>query len=117
VSERRLTPKARQLRQQTTDVERLLWARLRDRQLEGAKFIRQFPIGNAIADFTCRRAKLVIELDGGQHAETIDADRLRTKMIESFGYTVIRFWNNDVLENMEGVLEKIIEHLRVARNS
>jgi len=87
-------------------VEALLWTRLRSRQLDGAKFVRQHPIGPYVADFCCRAARLVIELDGGQHADD-DADIARTRVIEANGYTVIRFWNNDVIENIEGVLVEI----------
>ena len=113
--EKRLTPIARQLRRASTEAEAELWQRLRSRQLEGEKFVRQFPIGAHIADFACRSAKLAIELDGGQHADSpTDADR--TKLIEAHGYTVLRFWNNDVAENIEGVLEAIRLELLNARN-
>jgi len=98
--------RARQLRRDTTDAEALLWARLRSRQLDGAKFVRQHPIGAYIADFCCRNARLVIELDGGQHAEST-ADEARTRLIEANGYSVIRFSNNDVFDNLEGVLMEI----------
>ena len=111
--EKRLTPLARRLRIHSTDAEKLLWRHLRSRQLEGAKFIRQFPIGNHIADLACREAHLAIEVDGGQHGEEVDADR--TRSIESFGYRVIRFWNNDVLANVDGVLEVIRAELLSAR--
>ncbi len=99
-----------------SDAEQLLWSRLRGQQLEGAKFTKQFPIGDAVADFACRSAKLVLELDGGQHALTAEADAERTRLIEAHGYTVIRFWNNDVMSNLDGVLETILHHLRIARN-
>ena len=99
-----------------TYVETLLWSRLRGQQLDGRKFVRQFPIGPYVADFACRSAKLVIELDGGQHGDTAEADGGRTHIIEAHGYTVIRFWNNDVMENTDGVLEVIIQHLDIARN-
>jgi BirA family biotin operon repressor/biotin-[acetyl-CoA-carboxylase] ligase len=115
MTEKRLTPAARRWRREMTDAERLLWSRLRGRQL-GAKLVNQFPIGDAVADFACRSAKLVVELDGGQHALTPEADAERTCIIELHGYRVIRFWNNDVMENVEGVLEVIAEHLRIARN-
>jgi very-short-patch-repair endonuclease len=113
MTEKRLTPIARKLRLHSTDAEKLLWRHLRSRQLEGAKFIRQFPIGNHIADLACREAHLVIELDGGQHGEEADAGR--TLSIEGFGYRVIRFWNNDVLGNVDGVLEVIRTELLSAR--
>ena len=88
------------------------WPRIRSHQL-GVKFIRQFPIGSHIADFACRSAHLVIELDGGQHREAIDAPR--TASIEAHGYRVIRFWNNEVLWNLEGVLSAIARELELAR--
>ena len=97
---RPLTPIARKLRQNQTDAEKRLWSHLRSRQLSGAKFVRQFPIGPYIADFACRSLMPVIELDGGQHAEN-PADAQRTRIIESHGYRLIRFWNNDVLSNPE----------------
>jgi very-short-patch-repair endonuclease len=113
LTEKRLTPVARKLRRASTDAEKRLWWHLRSRQLEGAKFVRQLPIGPHIADFACRGAHLVIELDGGQHNEAVERDR--TSAIESFGYHTIRFWNNDVLENTEGVLEAIRQELLIAR--
>ena len=91
-----------------------MWAHLRGGHL-GVRFTREFPIGNFVADLVCRSAKLVIELDGGQHADSA-ADEARTREIEAHGYTVIRFWNNDVLSNTEGVLMRIAEHLAIARN-
>ena len=104
--------RARRLRRDQTDVEKLLWARLRDRRLDGWKFRRQAPVDRYIVDFLCVDAKLVIELDGGQHVTTTDEARMRT--IEACGYLVIRFWNNDVLTNMDGVLVRILEALRAA---
>ena len=91
-----------------------MWSRLRSRQLDGAKFVRQEQIGPHIADFACRSARIAVELDGGQHSPEIDA--ARTATIESFGYRIIRFWNHDVLENTDGVLEAIRQELRIARN-
>ena len=105
----RLTPIARKLRRNQTEAEKRLWWHLRGRQLEGAKFVRQFPIGPHVADFACRKAHLAIELDGGQHSEVVDAPR--TTVIEAFGYRIIRFWNHDVLMNTEGVLEAIRQEL------
>jgi very-short-patch-repair endonuclease len=113
VARKRLTPVARRLRKEPTDAETLLWSRLRQEQL-GHKFTKQFPIGNAVADFACRRAKLVVELDGGQHDLAADADTERTRMIEAHGYSVVRYWNSDVLENLDGVLEDILRHVRIA---
>lgn len=97
---------ARRLRRDATDVEKILWRALRER-LVSWKFRRQHPIGRRIADFACPAAKLVIELDGSQHAERIDADDRRAAEIARRGYRIIRFWNNDVLDNLEGVLETI----------
>ena len=112
--ERKLTPIARRLRRNATDAEAMLWRRLRSRQLEDIKFRRQFPIGRYIVDFVSIELKLVIEFDGGQHAESL-ADTERTRWIEANGYTVIRFWNNDVVENLDGVLEAIRREILNAR--
>jgi very-short-patch-repair endonuclease len=112
--EKRRTPVARRLRRDATDVEAQLWQRLRNRQIEGAKFRRQLPIGRYVVDFACVEAQLVIELDGGQHADSA-TDPERTRFIEAAGYTVIRFWNNDLAENIGGVLEQIRLELQNAR--
>jgi very-short-patch-repair endonuclease len=114
MTNKRLTPIARNLRRRSTDAEHRLWRHLRSRQLEGAKFVRQFPIGPHVADFACRAAHLAIELDGGQH--TPQGDAPRTEVIEAFGYRIIRVWNNDVLQNTDGVLETIRQELLLARN-
>ena len=100
---------ARALRKRSTDVERLLWAELRDHRLNGAGFRRQVPIANYIADFVCHAAKLVIELDGGQHFTDGQeaADDRRSAIIEGKGFRVIRFSNHDVITNRTGVLETI----------
>ncbi len=98
---------ARALRQHQTDAEKVLWYRLRSRQLEGRKFRRQQVIGRYIADFLCLDPKLVIELDGGQHAERIEQDEQRTRYLQILGYRVLRFWNHDVLREPESVLEVI----------
>jgi very-short-patch-repair endonuclease len=103
--------KVRQLRRDQTDAEQTLWARLRDRQLCGAKFRRQHPVGPFVADFCCPQRKLVVELDGGQHAEKVAADHKRSRFLEEQGYRVLRFWNHDVLQNPEAVLERIAEAL------
>jgi very-short-patch-repair endonuclease len=102
---------ARQLRREQTDAEGRLWAQLRLRRLGGYRFRRQFPIGNFIVDFCCREKHLVVEVDGGQHLERAAADRNRSELIEARGYRVLRFWNSDVLSNMEGVLEQILSAL------
>jgi very-short-patch-repair endonuclease len=99
---------AHRMRTQPTDAERVLWQRLRhDIALIGSHFRRQPLIGPFIVDFASRKAKLVIELDGGQHDWQQESDALRTRRIEAAGYRVLRFWNNDVLGNLEGVLSEI----------
>jgi very-short-patch-repair endonuclease len=99
---------ARQMRAEPTDAERVLWQRLRhDVTLIGSHFRRQAAIGPFIVDFASRKAKLVIELDGGQHDWQQASDARRTRHIEAAGYRVLRFWNNDVLGNLEGVLNEI----------
>ena len=103
--------RARRLRENQTDVESKLWSRLRDRQLSSVKFRRQHPIGPFIVDFCCLERGLIVELDGGQHAKRNAADNQRTKFFEGLGYRTLRFWNNDVLSNFEGVLERISEAL------
>ncbi len=107
---------AKTLRANSTDAERKLWSRLRDRQLLGFKFVRQQPIGPFIADFACRDADLVVELDGSQHAEdeAVFYDARRTAVLAQHGYDVLRFWNNDVLIHTDGVLEVIVAHLEKA---
>ncbi len=101
--------RARLLRRERTDAERVLWQMLRARRLSGLKFRRQFPIGDFIADFCCRECRLVIELDGSQHMDSrqADRDRNRTECMEARGFRVLRFWNTDVLMNTEGVLAAI----------
>ena len=98
--------RARRLRHDATDVERRLWYRLRSRQILGVKFVRQDPIGPYVVDFACREAKLVVEVDGGQHT-TNPRDMVRDKWLADRGYRVLRFRNNDVLSNTEGVLETL----------
>ena len=102
--------RARQLRQDATDAERRLWSALRDRRLSGYRFRRQYPIGPFIADFACTRHQLIVEADGGQHADS-EADRRRTSWLEGEGWRVLRFWNNDVLANTNGVIETILREL------
>ncbi|WP_017663998.1 endonuclease domain-containing protein [Porphyrobacter sp. AAP82] len=113
--EKRLTSLARKLRNQPTDAEHRVWQHLRASQLEGVKFTRQYPIGDFIADFACRSLRLAIELDGGQHADS-PTDANRTRIIEAHGYRVIRFWNNEVPGNIDGVLTVIAEEIAIARN-
>ena len=100
--------RARRLRRDQTDAERVLWFQLRDRRLQGWKFRRQVPLGRFVVDFFCVDARLVIELDGGQHAVRSDADAARTGALQAMGYVVVRFWNHDVLKNTAGVLEQIL---------
>jgi len=100
------TDRSRRLRRDATDAERRLWYRLRARQIAGAKFVRQDPIGPYVVDFACREQRLIVEVDGGQHA-TDPRDAVRDQWLSDRGYRVLRFWNNDVLGNMEGVLEMI----------
>jgi len=102
-----LTNKAKSLRRNQTDVEHLLWQKLRNRQLLNFKFRRQFPIDPFIVDFTCLELKLIIELDGSQHFEQAQYDNERSFYLAQRGFKVIRSWNNDVINNIEGVLEKI----------
>jgi len=90
-----------------TDVERRLWLYLRGEQLEGYPFRRQVPIGDYLVDIACMKAKLVVELDGGQHAAAMDSDSRRTQWLESQGYTVLRFCNDAIVGELEGVLETI----------
>ncbi len=105
---------ARTLRSEHTDAEILLWARLRGKEMYGYKFRRQQPIGPYIADFACMSEKLLIELDGGGHAERKDYDSERDEFLRRNGYRVLRFWNTEVFENLHGVLEKISEALGVS---
>lgn len=98
---------ARALRKLQTDAEAILWSRLRNRQLAGRKFRRQVPLLEYVADFASLDAKLIIELNGGQHADQVEADEKRTRTFEAIGFIVLRFWNADVFTNLEGVLETI----------
>ena len=104
--QKRLTPVARKLRRDKTDAEALLWSRLRNRQLENAKFRFQAPFDDYVADFLCHSARLIVELDGSQHADSA-LDKDRDAVMEAAGYRVIRFWNSEVFGNLEGVLEEI----------
>jgi very-short-patch-repair endonuclease len=104
------TNTARRLRRDATFAEQRLWYRLRSRSLHGMKFVRQEPIGAYIVDFVCREQRLVIEVDGGQHAES-ERDGIRDQWLRDHGYRVLRFWNNDVLQNTDGVLATIASAL------
>ena len=103
---RKISPHASRLRREATDAERLLWSKLRSRQLDGWKFRRQVTIDPYIVDFLCWDAALIVEVDGSQHNEVVDAER--TVFLTAAGYRVVRFWNNDVLENVDGVLEELV---------
>lgn len=103
--------KARELRKNLTDAEQTLWRHLRLRQLGGYKFRRQQPIGKYIVDFVCLEERLIIEVDGGQHSEQMAYDSERNTWLESQGFCIFRFWNNQVLEEIESVKEIIIKAL------
>ncbi len=103
---------ARRLRRDQTDAERTLWFRLRDRRLNGLKFRRQMPIASYVVDFCCEASRLIIELDGGQHSARSEQDAKRTAVLESQGYFILCFWNDDVLRNIDGVLECIVATVR-----
>jgi very-short-patch-repair endonuclease len=107
------TQRARRLRRASTDAEKALWHKLRSRSLDGFKFVRQDSIGTYTVDFICREKRLVIEVDGGQHADS-PRDLIRDKWLVDHNYRVLRFWNNDVLGNMTGVLETIATALAEA---
>jgi primosomal protein N' (replication factor Y) len=107
---------ARRLRNTMTDAERRLWSALRARRLRGYKFRRQHPIGPYIADFACIQHRLIVEVDGGQHADNIRDER-RTAQLESEGWHVLRVWNNDVLANPEGVALVILRALETGSPS
>jgi very-short-patch-repair endonuclease len=98
---------ARRLRKNATIAETKLWWRLRSRSLNGFKFVRQEPVGPYVADFVCREHRLIIEVDGGQHADS-KRDIVRDTWLREHRYRVLRFWNNDVIGNIEGVLETIL---------
>jgi very-short-patch-repair endonuclease len=107
VKKSRLPPLAKALRKDQTEAEKRLWILLKARQLEGLKFRRQAPIGNYTADFVCFEARLIIEIDGGQHAAEDSKDLERSAWLQSQGFKVLRFWNDDVLVNTEVVMNMI----------
>ena len=102
---------AKKLRKNMTDAERLLWRHLRNRELGGYKFRRQRPIGPYIVDFVCLEKKIVIEVDGGQHAGQVELDADRSDYLKEKGYSILRFWNNEVLKETESVLTVILSSL------
>jgi very-short-patch-repair endonuclease len=103
-------PRARQLRVNSTDAERRLWSLLRDRRMGGYKFRRQCPIGPYIADFACFEHMLIVEADGGQHADNPN-DQRRTNWLQAQGWRVIRFWNDEILRNPQGIAAAILQNL------
>jgi very-short-patch-repair endonuclease len=107
---RNVTGNARGLRRRMTDAERKLWFAVRDRRFAEFKFRRQVPLGPYIADFVCFDARLVVEVDGGQHADSV-ADDERDRWFAANNFLVLRYWNNDVLRNLEGVLTSLLEVL------
>ena len=108
---RLLTGVAKRLRQEATDAERILWREVRAHRFAGFKFKRQEPLGLYVVDFVCYEAKLIVELDGGHHADQQESDAERTHWLESRGFRVLRFWNNDVLTNIAGVMYEIEKKL------
>jgi very-short-patch-repair endonuclease len=102
---------ARRLRRDSTSAELRLWNKLRSRSIDGQKFVRQQPIGRHVVDFICRERRFIIEVDGGQHAESA-RDQVRDQWLREHNYRVLRFWNNDIMNNMDGVLEMIADALR-----
>ena len=104
--------RARRLRRNPTEAERSLWQKLRFWQVNGYKFRRQQPLGNYVVDFVCLETRLVVEVDGGQHAQQADYDSHRDDWLSGQGFVVLRFWNNDVLNNIDGVMEVILKHLQ-----
>jgi len=102
---------ARQLRRDCTDAERRLWGMLRGRRLAGYRFRRQHPVGRFILDFACTKYRVAVEADGGQHAEST-LDDLRAKILQQKGWRILRFWNNEILADTEGVIETILRVLK-----
>ena len=107
-----MTAQAKQLRRNATDAERKLWRHVRNRQLDGHRFRRQQPLGPYIVDFVCLDRKLIVEVDGGQHAERVGRDEKRTAWLELQGFRVLRFWNNQVLTEIEEVKQTIMMTLK-----
>ncbi|MDR2219615.1 MAG: endonuclease domain-containing protein [Methylobacillus sp.] len=112
----RAEKRQRVLRKTLTDAESRLWQHLRQQQIENCKFRRQHPFGDYILDFVCLERKVVVELDGSQHLDATEYDDKRTRFLEQAGYVVLRFWNNAVFENPEGVLEVILRTLNGRAN-
>jgi very-short-patch-repair endonuclease len=114
--EKQLLTRARVLRHDATEAEKRLWSILRNRNLDGWKFRRQVPIDSFIVDFCCIEARLIVELDGGQHVDKRKSyDDLRTRRLKALGFRVLRFWNGEVLPDTEGVIQEIRRMLRADR--
>lgn len=109
----RRVAQARRMRRQPTPAEAVLWYRLRNRQVLGCKFRRQVPIDRYVVDFMSEEAKLIIEVDGAQHAERTGPGARRSQVLEAMGYHVLRFWNADVSRNIDGVMEEIVRTLEL----
>jgi len=107
LSDEKVLINAKTLRTHQTDAEQRIWYHLRAHRFMGLKFKRQKPLGHYIVDFVCVERRLIIEIDGGQHAEQAEYDQHRDAWLRSQGYTVLRFWNHEVMQQLEGVLEQI----------
>ena len=107
----KMRDRSRDLRRNQTDVERRLWRTLKARQVNGWRFRRQHPVEPYIADFACHAKRIIVEVDGSQHGPRSAADEERTKVLQAHGYQVLRYWNNDVLTNIDGVLEDILSKI------
>jgi very-short-patch-repair endonuclease len=106
---------ARRLRREQTEWEHSLWERLRRRQLDGFKFRRQHPIGPFFADFFCPEARLIVEIDGSQHADELASDESRTEFLRKAGYDVLRFWNHEISSEIDSVVQRIADALKSSR--
>ncbi|MDW5510132.1 endonuclease domain-containing protein [Serratia proteamaculans] len=115
--ERKSTPVSRRLRANMSNAEKMVWLQLKDRRFYGLKFRRQFPVGPYFVDFVCWQRKLVIELDGGQHMGQASYDTRRSHFLVSRGFSVLRFWNDEVLNHWDGVAEIIMQYLTVDEGS
>jgi len=109
----KLQQRARTLRNQSTDAERHLWQHLRGKQLGGMRFRRQVPVAGFIVDFACLEAKVIVELDGAQHTQNVGYDEQRDRLIEAQGFRVLRFWDNQVFQETQAVLQEIMRALEV----
>lgn len=107
----KLAARAKELRVRSTDAERLLWSHVRAHRLNGYKFKRQQPTGRFVVDFVCFDARLIVEVDGGQHSEAAAKDSARDSALAAQGFRVLRLWNNEVLGNIDGVLQRIVDFL------